>query len=481
MSLSSSLANALSGLNVQGRAASIVSNNVANATTEGYARRDIEIATRVGGGVQVTGVNRFADEGIIRDRRAADAGVGLADTRVSYLTSTLDLVGAPDEPTSLNGRLRQFESALIEAAGRPNETVRLSNVLSTAQSLAGELNSISDGIQALRQDADGEIAAQVTALNAGLQAIEDLNGAIARLNGVGRDANDLIDQRQIAIDQISSIVPLRELPRDAGKVALISDNGMVLLDATAREFAFQQTPVITPDMTLASGALSAITLDGDPIAFSGPAQTLAGGSLQALMEQRDRVLPQQQTRADAFARDLIDRFADAALDATTAPGAAGLFTDGGGAFAPADIEGLAGRIAANPVVDPENGGALWRLRDGLGATVEGPAGNDDLLAAYYDAVTAVQAPADTAITSAARSASGLASDLSSLIGGELSIAERDAGFRTALRDSLLEQERAGGVNTDDELQKLLLIETSYAANARVIQTIDELFQTIIGL
>ncbi|MEL6642561.1 MAG: flagellar hook-associated protein FlgK [Pseudomonadota bacterium] len=482
MSLSTSLANALSGLNVQARAASVVSANIANATTEGYGRRELDIVTRqIGGGVRVEGVTRNVDEAVIGERRGADAGFGLADTRVSYLSSTLDIIGSPEDAGSLSGRLRQFESALIEASGRPDEPVRLANVLATAQSLSGEVNAISDGIQTLRQDADREIALQVGALNAGLEAVRDLNAAIAGFNGAGRDASALIDQRQVAIDQIASIVPLRELPRDDGKVALITEGGAILLDVTAREIGFQQTPIITPDMTLASGALSPITIDGDPAAFDGPAASLAGGSLEALIRLRDETLPTQQARADAFARDLVDRFADPALDATTAAGAAGLFTDRGAAFAPADLVGLAGRLEVNPAADPDQGGALWRLRDGLGATVEGPVGNGQLLGAYYDALTTVAPPADTTITTAARSTAGLASDLSSLIGGELLIAERDAEFRTALRDSLLQQERSGGVNTDDELQKLLLIEQSYAANARVIQTLDELFQQIIGL
>ena len=42
-------------------------------------------------------------------------------------------------------------------------------------------------------------------------------------------------------------------------------------------------------------------------------------------------------------------------------------------------------------------------------------------------------------------------------------------------------EKAGGVDTDQELQSLLVIEKNYAANAKVIQTVDEMIKTLLGL
>lgn len=239
MSLSISLNNALSGLSVQARAASVVSSNVANATTEGYGRRQIEIGTNgVSGGARVDGVTRNVDEAVIRDRRSADAGFGYSNTRSTYLGATLDLVGAPDAAGGLSERLRLFEGALLEAAGRPDEPARLANALNTAQTLVDGVNDISDGIQALRQDADQDIARQVAALNAGVEAVRDLNASITALSAQGRDANALYDERQRAIDQISEIVPLRALPRDDGTVALITDGGALLLESTPRTVGF---------------------------------------------------------------------------------------------------------------------------------------------------------------------------------------------------------------------------------------------------
>jgi flagellar hook-associated protein 1 len=60
-------------------------------------------------------------------------------------------------------------------------------------------------------------------------------------------------------------------------------------------------------------------------------------------------------------------------------------------------------------------------------------------------------------------------------------AETDLGFARARQDTLSAIEKRGGVDTDDELQKLLLIERTYAANARVIETIDRLIGRLLEI
>ena len=60
-------------------------------------------------------------------------------------------------------------------------------------------------------------------------------------------------------------------------------------------------------------------------------------------------------------------------------------------------------------------------------------------------------------------------------------AERRQGFVTAQRDALRVAEKEGGVDSDAELQKLMLIEQSYAANARVIETVGKLIDTLMRI
>jgi Flagellar hook-associated protein len=75
MSISNAVATALSGLNVTARKAEIVSSNVSNALTEGYGRRSVSVSSADLGGVRIDGVSRHVNEGVIRERRLAEAGL----------------------------------------------------------------------------------------------------------------------------------------------------------------------------------------------------------------------------------------------------------------------------------------------------------------------------------------------------------------------------------------------------------------------
>ena len=480
MSISASLGNALTGLTASARAAQLVSNNVANAMTEGYGRREIVLSSRdlggSGAGVKVAGIERVVDAGVVRDRRLADAGLALTDGRASYHEALGDILGKVDDPSSLIGRQSTLESTLIEAASRPDSTARLSAALAAAQDLAAGLNGASDRIQGLRLDADASIAHQVETLNASLKQVQTFNAAISRMNGEGRDVSALQDQRQQLIDGISRIVPVREVARDDGKVALYTSGGAILLDHTAREITFSPVSQIVPDMTLDSGALSGLAIDGKPVRIDGPYAPLGGGSLSAQFDIRDRLAPAAQADLDALARDLVTRFSDPTVDPSLAPGEAGLFTDRGAAFATADETGLSGRIAVNAAVDPDAGGALWRLRDGVGASVQGPSGDGTLFHALSDALGARRPVASGAASGMSHSFASLAAEMVSHAAADGAVADRDMSYAAARQSSLKALEQANGVDTDQEMQKLLLIEQSYAANARVVETINSLLE-----
>ncbi len=171
------------------------------------------------------------------------------------------------------------------------------------------------------------------------------------------------------------------------------------------------------------------------------------------------------------------------MDATRAVGAAGLFTDAGTAFDPADEVALSERLSINTAVDPAQGGAIWRLRDGLGgAASPGEVGNAQLLQDLTSALTDTRTAASADFTNAARSSSGLAADLLSSVGGaERLHAENMLASSSAQNASLKMMELENGVDTDHEMQKLLLIEQAYAANARVIATVDEMIQQLLSM
>lgn len=486
MTISGSLANALSGLTAQTRAAEVVSSNVANANTPGYARRELEVTPKYMGngtpaGVSVVGVTRHLDMTVVENRRLADAAVGYDQTISDFYDSLEMVLGTPDDEGSLSGRMDKMETALIEASSRPDSDARLSAVLEAAEGIARHLNTSSDKVQDLRMQADQEIANQVELLNAGLERVQDLNYQIKEAVSRGQDSTALLDIRQQTVDSLSSILPLKQVEREHGMIALYTTGGAIVVDGRAAEFGFEPVGVIVPEMTQDGGGLSGLTINGKDISTGGNNSPIEGGSLAALFEVRDEVAVQAQTRLDAVARDVIERFQDASVDTTRAVGDAGLFTDDGSAFDTADEEGLSSRISVNDLVKPSEGGALWRLRDGLGAASAGEVGDSSLIEQLSEAFTNEQSPASGDFLGAARSASGLAADLLSLTYSEHSHVEGSLAYHTAEANSLEEMELANGVDTDYEMQKLLLIEQAYAANAKVIQTISNLIDRLMEL
>lgn len=483
MSIGNALSNALSGLNVVSRAADVVSANVSNAMTEGYSRRDIELTSQTlgqfGSGVSVVGVTRQTDPVVTGERRFADGEVALAETQIAFLDGFARTIGQPDEPSSLSGHIVSLETSLIEAASRPESETRLQSVLYAAQSLADKINTSADSLMDARMAADKDIGSSVEFLQASLQQVVDLNVAIRQSVSSGYDVNSLLDQRQKVVDQISQIVPVKEIPRENNMIALYTEGGAILVDSKAASIEFTPVATITPDMTLANGALSGLTINGQPVSTGSDRGPIAGGSLAGLFNVRDVLAPEAQVKLDAVARDLVERFQTVSVDPTLPTGAAGLFTDNGAAFDAQNEESLSRRLSVNALIDPAQSGDLWKIRDGLGTTAEGDQGNASILIAMAEALQNSKAVGSGGFSSALRSATNLSSDFYSMIEGDLLNLEAGLSFSAARQENLKSIELEAGVDTDYEMQKLLLIEQSYAANAKVIESINALLDDLI--
>jgi len=485
MSVTASLTNALSGLTAATRSAQIVSANVANATTEGYGVRSLALsAASVGGngaGVRIDGAGRSVNAGILADRRDAQAGLSNTATTAEYFAQIENAIGLPDAAGSLNKMLVAFEAALVSAESRPDIDTRLQAAARAAGDVAGKLNAISDQVQRARLDADRQIEVEVNRLNTTLAEIEELNRDITSQLAQGQDALGLMDQRQVLISRVAEIVPVSVMARDRGQVALITKGGGILLDGPAARLSFESVNQITAETTRESGALSTIEMNGRAVDFSAAVNPLAGGKLAALFQVRDTHGVETQAGLDAFAQALITRFEDSGTDPSLAPGQPGLFTDAGAAADPAQVVGLAARIALNPTVDPGQGAEVWRLRDGVGAPAPGLAGNTTQLAAFVAALNTAQLPSAPGAGSAPQTLfSGAATLLSQASTANLR-AQGALAFETARFEAFRQAELTDGVDTDAEMQKLLQIEQLYAANAKVIQTVDDMLELLNGI
>ncbi|NRB35173.1 MAG: flagellar hook-associated protein FlgK [Rhodobacteraceae bacterium] len=483
MSLTAAIHGAMSGLKAASRGTQIVSENISNATNPDYARRSLALGASAiaGPGVRVLGVNRHADPVLLAGKRDADAEFAAAKIASDFWTEAQRLVGAPEEEGTLAAQLNQFESALIATASMPDSASRLDILAQTASDLASGLVTASEGVQDLRTRADRDIALQVDQLNTALQDVAKLNKRIRYTAANGGSIAGLQDQRQARVDAINEIVPINVIDRGDGVIALYSDGGAILLDGSAVEIGFTPVNLVTPYMTQSNGLLGGLTLNGSPIASGPDRHALPGGSLAALFDLRDRLGVQMQDDLDIVARDLVERFQDTGLDPTLAATDPGLFTDAGARFDPVDALGLSYRLSLNTLVDPSGTAETWRLRDGLGAAAPGSVGDASLLQAYSDALLDQRAPSQTSFGTALEDSAGMMETLLSRVSSSLNSATAQRSFATAAQSEMTRIVYEQGVDTDAELQTLLVLEKAYAANAKIIETADELLDALLRI
>lgn len=249
----------------------------------------------------------------------------------------------------------------------------------------------------------------------------------------------MLDQRDEAVATLSELIPVRTLERDNGSIALVSRGGQVLLDGKAVTLEFTPVQVTDAEMTFDSGALSGISIVGrgdDDIS-----DRLLGGRIAANLQVRDNVMPQ--------AADDLAGARQSLLDATS--------FDGDGLFSETD-----GTLSVNAQLSAEP----WRLRDGFTATSEGYVAR----AGYLDS-----------LSTGTESVSETLGDYVSAQSANLQRAEMNETSASARYVALQEAAASDGVDSDAELQSLLVIENLYAANARVITVVDEMMDTLMRM
>ncbi|MCC6007389.1 MAG: flagellar hook-associated protein FlgK, partial [Rhodobacteraceae bacterium] len=297
MSLSGALSNAASGLAAASRAAQVVSSNVANAMTEGYAPRRVEMVSvsvaGEGAGVRVASLRREVDVPLMQEHRLARAARAAADTPLEGLRALERAFGAAEGEDSLAARLAGLETALIQAASRPEDSGALARVLAQAEALTGHLGDLGGQVQEHRGAADRAIAADVARMNDSLSRIATLNEDIRVHRVAGRDAAALLDERQRLVDGIAPLVPLRESTGPHEVLRLTTASGATLVDgASAARLDFQPANLVTEELTLQGGGLSMLTLNGRPATPDwGGAGPLDGGRLAGLGGPRRPQLP----------------------------------------------------------------------------------------------------------------------------------------------------------------------------------------------
>lgn len=230
----------ISALKSYQQALATTGNNVANASTPGYSRQQVQLGTQipqyvgsgyVGSGVKVENVRRHYDEFLAGQVRAGLSAVGDLEAWHKY-AAQIDGVIA-NEDTGLDPAIQRFFDAFQGLSNDPADIPSRSLLLAEANSLAAGFQALDrqfrEGLDRIDQDL-GRIADDINHLSS---AIADLNERIAKAPGraQGKLPNDLLDQRDQLIDELSGYLSVTRTDQDDGMVNLYfaQDQGLALV------------------------------------------------------------------------------------------------------------------------------------------------------------------------------------------------------------------------------------------------------------
>jgi flagellar hook-associated protein 1 FlgK len=505
MSLEGALSIAAGGLANINRQLALVSHNVANANTPGYAAeigsQQSATAGGVGLGVRTGAAMRDIDAAMQAasfQQASTVAGLQRRQSALSAIDAVQGTPGQGSDLASLVGALRDQFSALMND---PSSQVQQSRVVSTASSLAAQINALSAAYAGQRQAAQNDITTDANAINTALGTIGSLSSQIVIAKSGGQSTADLENQRDAVMQSLSQIVDVRFFEQPNGDMTVATPSGLSLPTRA------QNGPLQASGATVAAGAyypgggIPPITLNG-----VDATRQLQGGRIGAELTLRDQILPTWQAELDEFTQGLATRFAGQGLALFTDP--AGSVPAGSGSPVQASYTGFAGTIqvnpaaAANPALVRDGTNAVAGSATGPSAFTpnppSGPAGFSTLISRITNCALGTEAqsgvpqpPFNTAglgpdgtLAAPFASPASLQDFASALIGSQAQDSASTTGkLATEQSVQIALQAKIGarsGVNMDAEMSTMIQLQNAFTANARVIAAVQAMWTQLLN-
>lgn len=476
MTLQAAFQTAKSALAVNAFQTATVSRNISGADVKGYARKIVLVEPSLSGTTKATSITRATDQSLQAAALEASS-LSSGDEAVSKALDTLHgLVGDPSDGIAPSALLSAFKASLLQAAAAPQDTAGLASAVGKAGLLVASLNQTSGSIQAVRVQADQAMVASVSTINALLKSFDQTNHAVIAGNAGGRDVSDLLDRRDAILSDLAKEVSISTISSSNGDMSIYTDSGVALYQGSPRAVSLE------PTTTYAAGVTgNAVYIDG--VAVTGPSATMAprGGALSGLAQVRDNYATTFQSQLDEVAFGLVSAFSQQSSTGTTRTG---LFTWSGGPSLPAGgTPGMAASVGIDASVEANP--AL--LRDGgIGGDpsfVANATGSTTYSARLYSLLDAYDAPRSFSATAlpARLNVGDLAAQSQAwLEGARQSAADRWTNANAALVQTTAALANATGVNIDDQMSKMLDLENSYQASAKMMAMVDSMYAALFS-
>lgn len=294
------------GLQSQQLAIEVTGNNVANVQTEGYSRQTVTLEPntprnfnlgQIGTGVRATGITRSFDQFLFNQILSENQSLGNFTVRRDVFEN-LEVLLNETEGVSLNGELSNFFSALGDLANNPTGFSERSNVISAGASLTQTFNKLGNSLTEERLNLNRRIDDEVTQINSLITEIARLNEIIPNTDLTGFAANDLMDQRDQLVKELSQKLDITRISSGDGQMNLTLSDGTPLVLG-------DQTFTLSTQANSNNSGLLDISIQGAGGATVNITSAIQGGEVRGLLDMRDTEVAGALDRLDRLAASVV--------------------------------------------------------------------------------------------------------------------------------------------------------------------------------
>ncbi len=458
---------ALTSLYAQRRGLDVTGQNISNANTEGYTRQRVRLVANQGGlnpgiystvdqsgnGVKVASVERSRSQ-YIEERGRTEHGNAAYLTNQSATYHSIEDVFAEPSDTALQARMHDMWDAWNDVSNNFQDPSTRSALIERATTVATSLNDAHASLNNQFVANSNQMSTYVDQVNTLAGNVAQMNNKIVVAKQAGLEPNELMDQRDNAIMQLSELAGASTIEQPNGAMNVYIGNGPVVSGFDVR------TVKMTGPTSLDS--VSSTT----PVALqwtdTGTSIT-AGGTMGSMIDSMNTILPSVSGQIDNVAKTLAQT--------VNAVHSAGYSADGttGQDFFSGDANGnITAESIKVAVTDP--------------AKVAFSSGNP----VSADPTVAGTINNDIADKLSATGSSGTGPDqVYQQMVGQLGVSAQASSRRSDIQNSVRDQvdsERGAesGVNLDEEMTNLLTYQRGYEAASRVLTTIDSMLDQLIN-
>lgn len=452
------------GLQAHQKQLEITSHNMANASTPGYSRQRGEMTTtppftypafnrvqsagQMGTGVEITAVMRVRDELIDEQIHRETTISGYWESRMTMLDEMELIVNEPSD-SNIRTAVDNFWIALQNVADDPTSIPARSVLRQNTLTMTEIIRQDYQRMEALRSTANERIKELVNHINTIAEKIALLNDQISKVTALNDHANDLMDSRDLLIEELSEMVQISKTTDQLNRVNIYI-YGIPLVQGTSANKI-----VMEPNHS-DNGMVQLKWENGKDV-------EILGGSLKGLMEIRDQDIPEFLDKLNTFAATLITKVNE-------------LHRSGYGLDETTNINFFSGTNAkdidlSDDIKDADNG--LNRIA--ASSSLLGLPGNNDIIKKIYEIKH------ERILTKGTSTMGEFIGALIGDLGEKSSAAQVKYEGQTRLIANLDERrESVCGVSLDEEMTNLVKFQHGYNAAARIISTMDEMLDVIVN-